>query len=158
MSCIDVNPNPLGLVYMAHIDELWGWDNTNFRWMLLKSPFLPDRATQEFVDDISTNEFTDGSYSRVTTTGTGGPTGTDSLSWTASDVAFGSVAGTETANYLVLFLQVTNDADSPLLVAYRIDRTADSTAFTIKWGNSGQCLGVQQVFSDTQAPAVANGS
>ena len=147
MTCIDVNPNPEGYVYMAHIEEMWSWDNTNYRWMLLTSPFEPDGATQEFVDDISANEFSDGSYSRVTATGTGGPTGTTSLTWTADDVAFGALVGAETANYLVLFLQVTNDADSPLLAAYRIDRTSDGTAFTVAWNGAGTVLGVQQVFA-----------
>jgi hypothetical protein len=147
MASIDVNANPEGYIYFANIDEMWNWDSTNYRWMLLKSPFAPDGSTQEFVDDISTNEFSDASYSRITVGGTAGPTGTTSLTWTANDAAFGSLAGSETANYMVLFKQVTNDTDSPLLAAYRINKTSDGSPFTVAWNGAGTVLGVQQVFA-----------
>jgi hypothetical protein len=147
VACIDVNPNPEGYVYVEYVSEMWNWDNTNYRWMLLTSPFQPDGSSQIFVDDISANEFSDASYSRVTASGTGGPSGSTSLTWTADDVAFGALVGGETANYLVLFKQETNDTDSPLLVAYRIDRTSDGTAFTIAWNGAGTVLGFQQVFA-----------
>lgn len=98
-----------------------------YRAMLLTSAWNPNTATDIYVDDISVNELTDGTYARATiqnparTVDVAGST----IDFTCDDIAFGVISGLEVAAWLSVFAFVTNDTDSPLVAAYLIDYTAD---------------------------------
>lgn len=117
-----------GLVEWAQFLTLTG----TFEWLLLlASAAEPDCGTDQFVADLSADEPTDGSYARVAISGMAVATdsSTCTLAMTCDDPTFTAFAGGEQVGWLVLFLQVTNDADSPLMVAFRIDWTADGSDF-----------------------------
>ncbi|MEI6109806.1 MAG: hypothetical protein WCQ11_07010 [Actinomycetes bacterium] len=110
------------------------WQSENFEWMLLTTAYVPYPTSQVFVTDVSTYEFTDGSYGRIamstpTTTvilpsddnGFGG-----SISYSCDDPSFGVISGGEVAGWLVLYHVVTNDADSQLVAALPCGYEADS--------------------------------
>ena len=114
-------------------------DNTNFRWMLLDDNAAPDCTTDEFVADVSADELTDPSYGRVTLTGSAitYDVAECSVFFDASNPTFAALAGGENVKWLVLFRQVTNDADSRLMMAYEMAYTTDGSDFTPKINSRG---------------------
>lgn len=115
------------------------WLTDTYEAALLKAPFVADPSTQTFIGDVTADEFVDASYTRATIMN---PVATvsDTLgtaNYTADPVLFGPVVGGEVAVAMVLYRFVTNDADSPILCSYPIDRTADGTAFTITPTSAG---------------------
>ena len=109
------------------------WTTGTFKWLLMKSAYVPAPDSEVFVSTVVANEFTDASYARVTMTtptkvitlptladGFGG-----SIGYVCDDPTFGVVAGGEVATWLVLMHFVTTDADSQLVAALPTNYTAD---------------------------------
>ena len=120
-------------------------DNTNFRWMLLLSTFVPDPDVQVFVADVVADEATDASYARQTLSGAAQAFGVvGDVDYDADDVVFGALVGGEAVAWCVLFEFVTNDADSILMAAYRIAKVTDGSATTVVFDPSGICSFVRR--------------
>jgi len=116
--------------------HLADWLTASWSWMLLKSPFVPDPTTQTFVSDISGDEITDASYSRVTATTK--VTDTSGSTWPVfrmDNPSFGSPVGGEIANYIALYRTVTTDADSPIAAAYPMNHTLSGSPLTVSFVN-----------------------
>lgn len=97
----------------------------DLRILLLDDTLEPDQAADEFVDDISANEVSGGGYARVDCTnavlsqsGSNGQAILDS-----DNPVITASGGSITARWWVLYLHVTNDADSPLICYGLIDNT-----------------------------------
>lgn len=111
-----------------------------YRAMLLDSSFVPDADTQEFVADISADELSGGGYARIALAGKTEVVdpSADTITYDCDDLAFGALtAPAGTAAYVAVFRLVTVDADSPIVAAFAVDRTADGTAFTLVVNASG---------------------
>lgn len=111
--------------------NLADWTTDTYRWMLLQAPFAPAWNTQEFVADISADEVTGAGYSRFTATNNAVDVSELFPAYVTDDPSFGSVATGETATHVVLYREVTNDADSPLLLAAGVNIVFDGTAVTV---------------------------
>lgn len=128
-----------GLQYWGQFFDLSG----TFRWLLLLSSAAdPDCSTDEFVADVAADEPTDGSYARVNIAGMSVTSSLVDCTLTldCTDPTFTAFAGGETVAWLVLYLFVTNDADSPLMAAFRIEWTATGANFTPQVNPSGLVL------------------
>lgn len=122
-------------LYNTGLDLLGGdpdnWSNGgDFRALLLQgSGYTPNRD-DVFVDDLvpGSNEVTGAGYSReVLASLTRTPTpASDRIIYGAADPNFGSIAAGETVTAMVIFLQVTNDADSLLVGWFQISPSVDS--------------------------------
>lgn len=120
-------------LYLRGLGQWPALDDTDFRWLLLDGSYTPNAAVDEFVADL-TGELTDGSYARVTLTGSAvAVTSTvlgDAVAYTADAPVFAALAGATDVAWLVLAREVTNDADSPLLAAWAVDWSPDGSDFT----------------------------
>lgn len=103
------------------------WETEPFKAMLLTSSWAPDPTFEVWVDDIVAYEFTDGSYSRATCANTARTIDVagQRIDYTCDDVAFGVISGGEIAAWMVIYEEVTNDADSPIVAAFVVDYEAD---------------------------------
>lgn len=116
------------------------WLTGTFKWALVETGWIPDETADLYVDDISGFEFTDGSYARQTMTApavtvqnpaaTGDP---GYIQYGCADPDFGIMSDGDIATSLVLYFEVTTDADSPIVAVYPVGYTADGTAavFTV---------------------------
>lgn len=118
---------PTGLAVVGE-----SWTTGVFKWMLVTDAWTQNEALQVYVSSLSAYELTDGSYSRQTmTTPSIVPVlapyteGVGMVSYLCDDPDFGFVVGGETASSLVLYAEVTNDADSPIVASYPIYYLAD---------------------------------
>lgn len=119
------------LLYPTGI-PLWSTlDNTNHRWMLLDPDYEPNIA-HVFVDDVSANELTDGSYGRETLTGSSEVVDLVEgwVTYDADDPTWTALAGGEDIGYVAMFNLVTNDADSVMMYVTRLSFTTDGSNFT----------------------------
>lgn len=125
------------VLWPAALNDIDEWVSGSWKWMLLSSGFVPDPDTQEFVADIVADEVTAGGYVRVAVTtptvqqtGSGGPTYPMYL---MDNPDFGSPTGGQIATYLVLYREVTNDADSPIIAAWEVALQLDGSAQVIEF-------------------------
>lgn len=110
-----------------------------YKALLLVSPADPTPGTDTHVDDVSADELTVASYARATL-GTKTVTADDAAGTTVmdcADMSFGSAVAGETAVWLVVYREVTNDADSPLVFAGSVSRPTDGTPVTVAVSSSG---------------------
>jgi len=123
------------LLYPAIIYELADWLTADWYFMLLKSPFGPDIATQQFVADIVADEVTAPGYSRVLVTGKAITTSsvTPWGQYIQDDPNFGSPTGGQVATYLALYRKVTNDADSVVAGVWEVGLNLDGSAQVVKF-------------------------
>jgi hypothetical protein len=133
------------LIYPQGIPSWPGLNDVDYRWMLLVSSYVPDPSIDQFVADIAAHEATDSSYARVTLTGATQTVTSTSVDYDADDPAFGNLVGGETLAWAVLFEQVTSDADSPLMAAYRIAKVTDGSPVTVVLDPAGLCSFTQGV-------------
>lgn len=108
---------------------LRGWEGAvlDFEWAILDDTWVPDETTQVFMSSVVSAEFTHASYSRVVmTTPTVGFTLPAFPGWQGfvhlmcADPSFGVISGGEIGTTVVLFNQVTNDGDSPIVATYAL--------------------------------------
>jgi hypothetical protein len=128
--------NALELISNGEID----WVDDDIRCLLVTSSYTPDRDTHDFVDDI-TNELSGGNYVRkaLTTATTQNNTddradlSADNVTWTALEAAAGTPA------LAIIYKQVTNDADSPLLgwIELTTPPAPNGGDYTLRWDNGG---------------------
>lgn len=106
-------------VYNRSLDAMstFGTSGT-YIWLLLQDTYVPDPA-HDFIADL-TGEVTVASYARVTVTGASRTVDdtNDRIVYDADDPDFGDLETTQSAQYLILAQQVTNDADSPLIYCF----------------------------------------
>lgn len=122
----------------------------DFRWLLLLATAAePDCGVDQFVADISADEPIDGSYARVNISGMATTTSFADCTLTCdcTDPTFTAFAGGEQVGWLVLYRFDVNDAGSQLMVASRINWTADGSNFIptinpdgLVQFRQGQCL------------------
>lgn len=118
--------------------------SADVRCMLVQSSYTPDVDAHEFVADISASEVTVGGYGRVTCTGETltRDDANDRQDFSLDNAAFTSLVAGETIGKAVIFVQVTNDADSILLGYIGFTNTPTNGGdFTVKW-NNGSSSGV----------------
>lgn len=117
------------VLYTAGGDLLALIETGDFRWLVAQGGYTPDADADEFVADV-TNEMTAAGYSRQNiSTPTRTPI-TGALEYNADDPAFGSAAAGQTGAWLILFLHVTNDADSRLVCALGMSKPTTGGAYT----------------------------
>lgn len=91
------------------------WTTDTIRVLLVSSAESYSRA-DDFVNDVSANELSGGSYARQTLASkTSADNGTDKWIFDAADPVFSAVAGSQTVGAAIVYKEVTNDTDSPLL-------------------------------------------
>lgn len=127
-------------VYFPTGDPLWGrLDLDAFGWALGLASWTPLVGVDVNLDDITANEPTDGSYSRVGLTG--GVITPDLFNeWTtydADDPTFPALAGAEALGWVVLYRDTGLLTTSTLLVAMRIARLTDGSDVTIGLSSTG---------------------
>lgn len=108
------------VIYNRGLDELAAWTSNTFKFMLVNSGYTPNKD-HDFVDDVTpgSNEISVSGYARETaTTKTRTVDDTnDRIVYDCDDIDFGTPAAGETVVGMILYREVTNDADS-ILVCY----------------------------------------
>ncbi len=124
---------PIGLDLLMQ-----AWTTDPFEWALLDPTWVPDESTEVYIGDVTAYELTDGSYARdVATTKTRVPTapaspgGEGTIVFGCDNPEWVAIAGAEAVGWAVLFGQVTNDADSPLVLAQPISYTTSGATLTL---------------------------
>lgn len=116
------------------------WVAGDYRMLLLDSlTTTPDDKDNQFVADIAADEPGDASYARVALTGktSTADAGNDRQELSMDTVDFGALDNT-TPVRAVIFLQVTNDADSRLHSIHDLAAIpADGTGYQIVVGTEG---------------------
>ena len=112
-----------------------GWTADVFKWALLTSAATPDPSSQTFLSALTADELTDASYSRVTVTGAVRSTIAPFaaalpgyVTFDCDDPSFGVISGAEVAAFIVLYAEVTTDADSPIVATIPTYYLADGVA------------------------------
>ncbi|MDX1407034.1 MAG: hypothetical protein R3330_02845 [Saprospiraceae bacterium] len=114
------------------------WTSDTIKALLVTSSYTFD-VTDNFVSDI-TNELTDGSYARVTLGSKSiveDDTGNRGV-LKAAPADFGSLDN-ETPGGIIVYKEVTNDADSPL-ISYEnagFGAAANGLGYVVNWGGVG---------------------
>ena len=141
------------ILYDSGLSEMRDdWDTGTFLWILAQNAYVPNRATHQFIDDI-TNEVSVASYARIAPdTPTITPDTTNHLlAYSCVDPDFGVLEDTQDARWLILARDVTNDADSPLIAAFDLGGTG------VNCGNDGNAFVVHLhpdgFYIDRQVPA-----
>jgi len=106
------------IVYNRGLDELRDFTTDTFRALLLDNTYTPDKD-DDFVSDL-TGELVGAGYSRQTlaTKTRTVDNAQDRITYDAANPDFGSIVIGETAQYMVVYRFVTNDADSLLVVSF----------------------------------------
>lgn len=103
-------------VYNKGLDLLRDIATADFRWALLKGTGYTFNRDHDFMDDLvpASNEVSASGYARVAISGEARAVNntSDRINYTADDPDFGTLATGQNATALVLYLHVTNDADS----------------------------------------------
>lgn len=122
------------VVFTNGLDELRGWESDTFK-ALLASVYDPD-PDSHFVADMVSYEIADGGYSRQTLTTMDRVVNTtgDRIEYYCDDVDFGAAA---TASHLVVYREVTNDADSILVAAFELTLQQVATLPNVAISNYG---------------------
>jgi hypothetical protein len=112
------------------------WDNGAhiYRVLLTTASYTPNVDTHIFVSSV-TNELSGGAYVRkdITTRSIAVDTTNDRADYMGDNVTWATInAGT--AAWAIIFKLVTNDADSPLILAVDLpDTLTNGTDFTVRW-------------------------
>lgn len=113
------------------------WTAQTYRFMLLDSTAAPDPSADTYVADVSADELADGSYARQAAAGKARAAVLPASALDVGYVRFDctnpswvTLAGGEQVGWVVLFRLVTTDADSPLVLAWRVAWTTDGTTWT----------------------------
>jgi hypothetical protein len=117
------------------IDEMaQDWLTGTYRILLTDPDWSPDPSVDVFVSDITPFEYGATGYVRQTlgtkTRDIVLPATADDPGYTVFDCAdptFGVLSGGDVAAWIAAYKFVTNDADSPLALAFRCNYTADGT-------------------------------
>lgn len=112
------------MLYNTGLDALATIASADLRWLLLAGTGYTFDRDHAVVADLTpgTNELSVAGYTRETLTG-GTRTVNDTLErieYTADNPDFGSLTTGQTITACVLYLHVTNDADSPLVAYYEV--------------------------------------
>lgn len=126
------------LIYDYGLDEWRNFTSDTVKALIVTSGYTPSRA-HHFVADVTpgSNELVVGSYARLTLTTKARTVDTTNhrVRYSCDDLAFGSLAAGATAAAIIVFKQVTNDADSILLALLDIADTAtNGQPFTYNLG------------------------
>ena len=121
------------------MDQLMlGWTTGLFRWALATSFYVPNQNVDVYMSSVAPFELLDGSYARVTASGkTRNPVIVSTPGYVVfdcDDPSFGIISGGELAQWLILFNQVTNDADSTIVAAlpvYYLANGSDVATFIV---------------------------
>lgn len=128
------NTGPSGLQNGAFDMDAGG---QTFRILVATSAYSP-AAGHNFVDDI-TNELSGGSYARKDLT-TRSVTVANPSEFIADNVSWTGLTNGQTGKWVVVYRFVTNDADSPLILALDITAVVFTGDITLKW-NGGVASG-----------------
>lgn len=129
------------VIYNRGLDELADWGTNTFKFMLVKSGYTPNKD-HDYVADVTpgSNEITAAGYSRQTA---GTKTRTiddtnDRITYDCADVDFGTPAAGETVVGMILYREVTNDADSILICYYDLGSIPlTGSSFIVLTGTNG---------------------
>lgn len=109
-----------------------GWFTDIFKFALVVASWVPDETVSLYMDDITGFEFTDTTYSRQTMANPtididlpadiGDP---GHIRYGCDNPDFGVMSEGAIAASLVLYEEVTDDADSPIVTVYPVGYTAD---------------------------------
>lgn len=122
-------------VYNIGLDELRDFTTDTIRAMLLDNTYTPDKD-HDFVADVVAAELAGAGYARetLTTKARTVSDANDRIEYTADDPDFGAVAVGETAQYMVVYKFVTNDADSILLSCFDLGGVpTNGASFVVQW-------------------------
>jgi hypothetical protein len=101
------------------LDDMYDWETGSFVWILATLDYVPDRD-HDFIDDI-TNEATVSGYARLVPANPqrNVDNTNDRITYSCDNPDFGDLdmATPQEARWLILARDVTNDADSPLILA-----------------------------------------
>lgn len=106
----------MNIYYNSGLDQLHeDWTTADFLWLLAQEAYVPDRD-HDFIADV-TNEVSVASYVRIVPQN---PFRTvnntkDITEFGCDPVDFGDLETSQSARWLILARDVTNDADSPLI-------------------------------------------
>lgn len=130
------------LIYNRGLDELRDWQTASYKALLLKGSGYTPNKDHDYVANLTpaSNETALAGYARVTLSGmvrTVDDT-LDRVTYDCADLAFGSIAVGDTISAMVVYLFVTNDADS-ILVGYHdlVDTATDGAPFTYQVNAAG---------------------
>jgi hypothetical protein len=130
---------------IAEGDYTVDWDNGSWavKAMLVKSAYTPDRATHDFIDDVSTHEISGTGYTAggkaltgkaVTVSGTKVILDADDLSWTGA-----TFSGANAVRYVVLYHDTGTPSTSRILGIVDLETSREVTAgtFNVNWDADG---------------------
>lgn len=129
------------VIYNRGLDELADWGTNTYKFMLMKSGYTPNKD-HDYVADVTpaSYEITVAGYSRQTA-GTKTRTIDDSndrIVYDCADVDFGTPASGETVVGMILYREVTNDADSILICYYDLGSIPlTGSSFIVLTGTNG---------------------
>ncbi len=114
------------------------WTSDTIRVMLVNASATYNR-THDFVNDLTANELSGGSYARQTLgSKTSADNGTDKWIFDAADAIFTAVAGGQTAGAAIVYKFITNDAASPILAFVDgVDVVANGGDITVQFAATG---------------------
>jgi hypothetical protein len=120
----------------------WDWDTDTFKMFMVKEAPTLD-ADHDFVSDVlaANTECDFTNYARQTLTT---PTfvvddTNDETQMQADDITIAAAGGAvnNTIGAVIVYFEVTNDTDSPCLVAYDVTKTTNGAALTVAWPTDG---------------------
>lgn len=125
--------------YNAGRDEMRNWEVETFKALLVTASYTPDKD-HEFVDDVSANELSGTGYSRATIANPDRSVNTtdDVIVYDCDDVEFGTIDTGETARYMILYMEVNDDSDSPVVAWFDIgSQPTNDAPFVVEVAASG---------------------
>jgi hypothetical protein len=130
------------IIYNGGLDRLRDFTTGTFKFLLLKGSGYTVDKDHDFVANLTpgTNEVSAGGYARQTAaskTRTVDDTN-DRIFYSCANLAFGSIAVGQTVTGMVLYQEVTGDADSVLIAYYDlVDTPTTGSLFAVTIGAAG---------------------
>jgi len=114
------------------------WTTADVRWLAVTTDYAPDVDTDEFVAAVTSWELTGAGYARWVATGRVASFDGATLVLDCDDPQFGVVAAGETIGWAIAYRHVTDDTDSELICALRVEFATDgATPVTVVISDRG---------------------
>lgn len=130
------------ILYNRGLDELRDWESDVFKAMLVTSSYTPNKD-HDYVSSVSGNELsTIGSNYARATLGSKTRTitdATDRIVYDCANPSFGAIVAGQYARYMVVYREVTNDADSILIACIDLGSSiaTSGTIFSVDVDSAG---------------------
>jgi len=120
----------LGYLFRRSVERVSEWETGTFQFLLLDGTITYDLTAQQYVDDVSSYELTDVSYSRQAVSGATVTYSGSMAVFDCGDPTFPLLDGATAPRWLVVAYDTGVDAADQLIAAAAISHTPDGLDFT----------------------------